>query len=140
MFGIRNETKIMFSLSNWQRLAMNACGCTDCIKLVCAGHAGEKEQTHNQKKRIVILFSLLVNWNTEKWSVPFICMLPTHKYHKTCHLYLTLPLWFKQHYSLNGLICRHKRGDNINTSNIVSFAVKHLGQIYSMSFSHCAQT
>jgi len=40
--------KIMFSLNNWQRLAMNA-----CVKLVRVGHAGETEQTHNQKKDLL---------------------------------------------------------------------------------------
>ena len=54
MFGIRIETKILFSLNNWQRLAMNACGCTDYVKLVRAGHAGETEQTHNQKKELLL--------------------------------------------------------------------------------------
>ena len=34
---------------------------------------------------------------------------------------------------MNGLIYPHKRGDNIDASNIVSFGAKHLGQIWSMS-------
>ena len=43
----------MFSLNKWQRLAMDTCGCTDCVKLVCADHAKETEQTHNQKKELL---------------------------------------------------------------------------------------
>jgi len=73
MFGIRIETKIMFSLNNWKRLAMNAYGCTDCVKLVCAGHAGETEQTHNQEKKL--LFCLFCN-KMEHWEI--ICAIHMH--------------------------------------------------------------
>jgi hypothetical protein len=58
---------------------MDACGCTDRVNLLRAGHAEIIEETHNQKKRGVSSFSVLVDRNRDKWSVPFICMLPTYK-------------------------------------------------------------
>jgi len=53
-------------------LAMDACRYADHDKTVCAGHAGLTEE------RSVSSFSLLVEMCTDKWPVPFICMLPRH--------------------------------------------------------------
>jgi hypothetical protein len=46
---------MLYSLYNWHRLAMDACGCTDRVSLLCAGHAERIEETQNQKKEVLVL-------------------------------------------------------------------------------------
>jgi hypothetical protein len=35
---------------------MDACGCKDRVKVVCAGHAEQTEETHNQKIEMLVYY------------------------------------------------------------------------------------
>jgi hypothetical protein len=45
---------------------MDACGCTERVNLLWAGHAERRDETHNQKKLSVSSFNVLVEKNIQK--------------------------------------------------------------------------
>jgi hypothetical protein len=58
-FGNKKHTELKLQQNNFipndgRQLAMDTCGYTDHVELPCASHAGEKEETHNQKKEHLV--------------------------------------------------------------------------------------